>query len=135
MKLVINKPFTLELPREGQEDLIIKGTIRDLKKSETKEVEAQYKTLQSDLAKGKDLEERYENAEGEEKVSLQAQYKALEEKIKNEDIINSLTKKKFDLTVKIPVAEHMETLRSIAEDYDYELILSTIKEDLEEKKR
>jgi len=134
MKLVINKPFTLELPREGQEDLIINGTIRDLKKSEAKEVEAQYKTLQADLSKGKDLEERYEVAEGEEKVSLEAQIKALEEKIKNEDIINALTKKKFDLTVKIPVAEHMETLRNIADDFGYQLILDTIKEDLEEKK-
>lgn len=134
MKLIINKAFTLELPREGQEDLIINGTIRDLKKSEAKEVETQYKTLQADLAKGKDLEERYEVAEGEEKVSLEAQIKALEEKIKNEDIINALTKKKFDLTVKITVAEHMETLRNIAEDFGYQLILDTIKEDLEEKK-
>lgn len=134
MKVVFNKPFTLEIEREGQEDLIIKGTIRDFKKRESKEVETQYKTLQADLAKGKELEKKYEIAEGEEKESLEAQIKELEEKIENEGIVNSLTKKKFDLTVKIPVAEHMEIVRNIIEDYGYQFILDHIKDDLDAKK-
>ena len=148
MKLQLRQKFTVETDISGNEE-IYSGTIRELTKKETKQIEQSFKeneTKQKQLSKLNKsrriltlkIEKKEELKDYDDLQELVDQLDALDEEIearttelnKNEILTNAL-RTRFDATIQ---SDRKAELKQIAEDFGYEIVFQTITKDIEEKK-
>ncbi len=150
MKLTFNEKFSLEIPLENGTEEIITGTIRQLKRSEDKQLLAIYEPtqkkeneLQKLITSTKQFKEKFDlNKSNLSSEEFEKAYNKINE---NESQIEKLTRDlnvqetilaghrfKFDKTI---ISEQKERLKQICEDFGYPKVFDTIEKDIEEKKQ
>ncbi len=150
MKLVFTDKFSLEIPLENGQEEIITGTVRELKKSEQKEIKAIYKEdkqkekkLNKLIKEASRFAEKFERDKpklneaeikgGFDRVDkyeedIEEQTEALNS---DETILKGL-RLRFDKTIE---SEQKDRLREICEEFGYPKVYEAINRDLEEKKQ
>ncbi len=149
MKLVFTDKFSLEIPLENGQEEVIKGTVRELKKSEQKEIKAIYKedklkekTLNKLIKEASRFEEKFERDKPnltEDQIKsgferLDKYEQDIEEQTENlnsDEMIFKGLRIRFDKTI---VSDKKDRLREICEEFGYPKVYEAINRDIEEKK-
>jgi len=141
MQLLLQNPFTLEIPNGTKKDEIIKGTLRSLTKKEQKEFEDIFKEDQNNAKslqkKNKKMARLAKSIELGTSTDYDALYEIQDEieveveALQDLDTQETTAKKRFEMCVKSP---KIDKLTELCETYSYRLVIDTIAKDIEEKK-
>jgi len=138
MKLLLEQPFSIEIPTEGKEDEVITGTIREFTKAEKAKFKKSFKkntdASKSIKRKLRDLKrlEAEKEKDTEKIYQLEDEIEDITESINSEDIIENAAKERFSICVKSPDIKRLEEL---SESVGYTTLLEVIVKDLAEKKK
>jgi hypothetical protein len=133
MKLLLKQPFSLEIPRENEDDEIITGTLSPLSKKQLKDFKDAFKEDQALSDKVRKLQRKLLRLKSTDtkRYDLEDEIRDLNVELLNMDTEESTSKLRFELSV---ISEQKERMIEISDLISYQEMLSTIVKDIEDKK-
>ena len=133
MKLLLKQPFSLEIPRENEDDEIITGTLSPLSKKQLKDFKDAFKEDQALSDKVRKLQRKLLRLKSTDtkRYDLEDEIRDLNVELLNMDTEESTSKLRFELSV---ISEQKERMIEISDLISYQEMLSAIVKDIEDKK-
>ena len=133
MKLLLKQPFSLEIPRENEDDEIITGTLSPLSKKQLKDFKDSFKKDQALSDKVRKLQRKLLRLKSTDtkRYDLEDEIRDLNVELLNMDTEESTSKLRFELSV---ISEQKERMIEISDLISYQEMLSAIVKDIEDKK-
>ena len=133
MKLLLKQPFSLEIPRENEDDEIITGTLSPLSKKQLKDFKDAFKKDQALSDKVRKLQRKLLRLKSTDtkRYDLEDEIRDLNVELLSMDTEESTSKLRFELSV---ISEQKERMIEISDLISYQEMLSAIVKDIEDKK-
>ena len=124
MKLILNNPFTIEIPADGKEDEVLTGTIRDFTKQEKADFK---KAFKKNADKSKNIQRKLK-----ELKRLNEKIEKDTESLNSEDILENAAKERFEICVQ---SKDDTRLQELSDQVGYVALLEVMVKDVAEKKQ